>query len=54
MPATTSGQNRRRDGCVPENVDGIRISAEFRDGMLFVTLPKTEAAAPKVTEGQIH
>jgi len=39
---------------VPENVDGTRIDAEFKDGMLLVTLPKTEAAAPKVTEVQIH
>lgn len=39
---------------VPENVDGTRVDAEFKDGMLFVTLPKTKAIAPKVTEVQIH
>jgi HSP20 family protein len=32
---------------VPMYVDAARISAEFKDGVLTVTLPKNEEARPK-------
>jgi HSP20 family protein len=32
---------------LPENVDDSRLSAEYKDGVLKVVLPKTEKAKPK-------
>jgi HSP20 family protein len=39
-----------RSFTLPENVDSTRIAAEFQDGMLHVSLPKTEKAKPKAIE----
>ena len=36
-----------RSFALPENVDESKISAESKDGVLIVHLPKTEAAKPK-------
>jgi HSP20 family protein len=35
---------------VPDEVDGARIRAEFKDGVLAVHLPKSEKAKPKAVE----
>jgi HSP20 family molecular chaperone IbpA len=35
---------------LPEFVDGERISAEFRNGLLMVTIPKAQAAQPRKIE----
>ena len=32
---------------LPNNVDAAEINAKFNDGVLEVTIPKTEAAQPK-------
>lgn len=39
-----------RSFAVPENTDPGKVTAEFKDGILRVVLPKTEAAAPKQIE----
>jgi HSP20 family protein len=36
-----------RSFSLPENVDDARLSAEYKDGVLNVRLPKTEKAKPK-------
>jgi len=36
-----------RSFSLPENVDDSRLSAEYKDGVLKVVLPKTEKAKPK-------
>ena len=36
-----------RSFALPENVDDGKLSAEFKDGVLNVRLPKTEKAKPK-------
>ena len=35
---------------LPRSVDAEKVSAEFRDGLLTVTLPKAEAAKPRRIE----
>ncbi len=37
----------RRSFTIPEGVDEARVSAAFEDGILSVTLPKTEATKPR-------
>ena len=39
-----------RSFTIPENSDGEKVSAEFKDGMLQVHLPKTETVKPKHIE----
>ena len=39
-----------RSFTIPENSDGEKVSAEFKDGMLQVHLPKTETVTPKHIE----
>jgi HSP20 family protein len=36
-----------RSFTLPENVDDSRLTAEYKDGLLNVRLPKTEKAKPK-------
>jgi HSP20 family protein len=36
-----------RSFSLPENVDDTKLTAEYKDGMLNVRLPKTEKAKPK-------
>ena len=36
-----------RTFALPENVDDARLTAEYKDGVLHVRLPKTERAKPK-------
>jgi HSP20 family protein len=38
---------------LPADVDDKKVSADFKDGMLFVHLPKSEAAKPKTVEVKI-
>lgn len=35
---------------LPENVDDGRVSAEFKDGLLNVRIPKAEKAKPKAID----
>jgi HSP20 family protein len=39
-----------RSFVVPEDVDAEKISAEFKNGLLTLSLPKTEKAKPKMLE----
>ncbi len=41
-------QTVQRSFRLPRDVDGDNITAEFRDGLLVLTLPKKEEAKPKV------
>jgi HSP20 family protein len=43
-----------RSFVMPPNVDDAKITAEFKDGLLLVRLPKTEKAAPKAVEIKAH
>ena len=38
---------------LPTHVDGAAVRAEFKDGVLNVHLPKTEAAKPKAIEVKV-
>jgi HSP20 family protein len=38
---------------VPDNVDESKAKAEFKDGMLTLTLPKSEKAKPRALEVKI-
>jgi len=38
---------------VPDDADGAKVQAEFRDGMLTVHLPKAEKAQPKAIEVKV-
>lgn len=42
-----------RSFTLPEGTDGGKVAAEFKDGMLTVRLPKTEAAKPKTVEVKV-
>jgi len=35
---------------LPEDTDGSKVSADFKDGMLHVHLPKSQKAKPKTIE----
>ena len=39
---------------LPGAVDGGRVSAEFKDGVLKITLPKKEEAKPRRIEVKVH
>jgi HSP20 family protein len=39
-----------RSFTLPEDADGSRVSADFKDGMLQVHLPKSQKAKPKTIE----
>jgi HSP20 family protein len=43
----------RRSFALPENADGSKISAEYKDGVLKVHLPKSEQAKKKAIEVKI-
>ena len=43
----------QRSFTLPDDVDAAQILAEFHDGMLHVTLPKSEAAKPKAIEVKV-
>jgi HSP20 family protein len=43
-----------RSFTIPELVDEKRLTAEFKNGILIVHLPKSEKAQPKSIEVQIH
>lgn len=42
-----------RSFTLPEGVSGEKVSAEFKDGMLTVHLPKDEKARPKAVEVKV-
>ncbi len=42
-----------RSFTIPEDADGEKVSAEFKDGMLKVVLPKTERVKPKQIEVKV-
>jgi HSP20 family protein len=35
---------------LPEDADGGKVTADFKDGMLYVHLPKAQKAKPKAIE----
>ncbi|MEW6159121.1 MAG: Hsp20/alpha crystallin family protein [Verrucomicrobiota bacterium] len=39
-----------RSFTLPDGADGAKVSAEFKEGVLLVHLPKTELAKPKAVE----
>lgn len=43
-----------RSFTLPDNVDESKIDAEFKDGVLTLTIPKTEKAKPKAVEVKVH
>ncbi len=43
-----------RSFTLPENVDEANIKATFKDGMLSLDIPKTEAPKPKVIEVKVE
>ena len=42
-----------RSFTLPEDADGSKVSAEYKDGMLNVRLPKSEKAKPKSIEVKV-
>ena len=42
-----------RSFTIPEDSDGEKVSAEFKDGILIVHLPKTEKVKPKQVEVKV-
>ena len=42
-----------RSFTLPEDADGGKVAAEFKDGMLKVHLPKSEKAKPKSIEVKV-
>ncbi|MGD8659888.1 MAG: Hsp20/alpha crystallin family protein [Desulfobacterales bacterium] len=42
-----------RSFTMPDNVDESKIEASFKDGMLNLHIPKTEAAKPKAIEVKV-
>jgi HSP20 family protein len=42
-----------RSFTLPEDADGTKVSAEYKDGVLKVHLPKSEKAKPKAIEVKI-
>lgn len=42
-----------RSFTVPDNVDESKLKAEFKDGILYIQLPKSEKTKPKSTEIKI-
>ena len=43
-----------RSFSLPENVDEEKIDAVFKDGLLTLSIPKTESSKPKAIEVKIH
>jgi HSP20 family protein len=39
---------------IPDTIDAGKIDAEFKNGVLIVTLPKQEAAKPKQVPIKVH
>ena len=44
----------RRSFTLPQDADGTKVTADFRDGVLKVHLPKTAIAKPKAIEVQVQ
>jgi hypothetical protein len=42
-----------RSFSLPENTDGSKLSADYKDGMLTVRLPKAEKTKPKAIESRL-
>ena len=42
-----------RSFTLPEDADGSKVSAEYKDGVLKVRLPKSEKAKPKSIEVKV-
>lgn len=43
-----------RSFTLPDNVDGAKIKATFKDGMLYLHLPKTAESKPKAIEVEVE
>jgi len=43
-----------RSFTLPEDADGSKVNAEFKDGILKVRLPKSEKAKPKAVEVKVE
>jgi HSP20 family protein len=44
----------RRSFTLPQDADGSKVTADFRDGVLKVHLPKTATAKPKAIEVKVQ
>ncbi len=44
----------RRSFTLPQDADGTKVTADFRDGVLKVHLPKTAIAEPKAIEVKVQ
>jgi HSP20 family protein len=42
-----------RSFSLPENADGTKVSAEYKDGVLKIHLPKSEKSKPKAIEVKV-
>jgi HSP20 family molecular chaperone IbpA len=42
-----------RSFTLPDNVDESKIEASYKDGMLYLTIPKTEKTKPKAIDVKI-
>lgn len=42
-----------RSFTLPEDADGTKVTAEYKDGLLNVRLPKSEKAKPKTIEVKV-
>lgn len=42
-----------RSFTLPEDADGTKVSAEYKDGLLMVRVPKSEKAKPKAIEVKV-
>jgi len=43
-----------RGFAIPEDADPEKVSAEFKDGLLVIRLPKSEAEKPKLIQVQVN
>ena len=42
-----------RSFTLPEDADGTKVTAEYKDGLLNVLVPKSEKAKPKTIEVKV-
>jgi HSP20 family protein len=50
----SDSKSGQRSFALPEGTDGSKVSAEFKDGVLKLHLPKSEEAKPKSIEVKVN